>query len=59
MEIGTCFELTGKEDEALNALESAWTAMEEHLDETSPILNYWIEDGLYRSIMLCLRSKYI
>ncbi|KAI9306079.1 hypothetical protein BJ944DRAFT_264139 [Cunninghamella echinulata] len=54
---GTCLELTGKEEDALVAFESAWTAVEEHLDESSPVLNYWIEDGLYRSIMLCLRTK--
>lgn len=43
--------------EALGSYMSALSAVEEHPKEKNMALNYWIEDGLYRSILLQLRKK--
>ncbi|CAO3662969.1 unnamed protein product [Rhizopus stolonifer] len=42
---------------ALESYMSALSAVEEHPKEKNMALNYWIEDGLYRSILLQLRKK--
>ncbi|KAI8084650.1 uncharacterized protein BX664DRAFT_267192 [Halteromyces radiatus] len=54
---GICFELIGKEKDALDTFEAIWTTLEEHLNETGSALAYWTEDGFYRAIMLCLRTS--
>ncbi|KAI8344516.1 hypothetical protein BC941DRAFT_497775 [Chlamydoabsidia padenii] len=53
---GFCYELTGQEKHASDTFEAVWDAIEGHLNETGPVLAYWAEEGLYRAIMLSLRT---
>jgi hypothetical protein len=44
-------------NEALDSYLGALTVAEQHPTEQNSSLFYWIEEGLYRSILLQLRNK--
>ncbi|KAI8879467.1 TPR-like protein [Backusella circina FSU 941] len=54
---GICFELSERLNEALESYLGALTVVEQHPTEQNSSLFYWIEEGLYRSILLQLRNK--
>ncbi|KAI8330708.1 hypothetical protein BC941DRAFT_517938 [Chlamydoabsidia padenii] len=49
---GICYEMEGSVPDALEAYDAAWEVVESHLTERSEMLSYWIEDALYRAILL-------
>lgn len=56
---GRCFEQEQDDEGALESYLSALSVVENHPDEKNKALNSWVEDCLYRSVLLQLRRKYI
>ncbi|PHZ15243.1 protein prenylyltransferase [Rhizopus microsporus ATCC 52813] len=54
---GRCFEHLEKDVDALESYMLALSVVEEHPDEKNKALASWVEDCLYRSILLQLRRK--
>ncbi|KAI8059218.1 hypothetical protein BC940DRAFT_324010 [Gongronella butleri] len=54
---GISLEMMGQLSGALDAFDSACTAMDEHKNQTGVTLASWIEDGLYRAIMVAVRQR--
>lgn len=55
---GMCFEQAGNDTDALESYLAALQVVEQKpSQENNKALAYWIEDGLYRSILLQLRKK--
>ncbi|ORX58104.1 TPR-like protein [Hesseltinella vesiculosa] len=54
---GISLEMMGRIPEALDAFESACKAMDERKTETGITLATWIEEGLYRAIMLAVNAE--
>ncbi|KAI9481221.1 MAG: hypothetical protein EXX96DRAFT_635056, partial [Benjaminiella poitrasii] len=54
---GICFELQDNLGDALEAYSSALQSAEQHPEEKNKALWFWLEDCLYRSILLQLRKK--
>ncbi|KAI9020131.1 hypothetical protein CLU79DRAFT_888280 [Phycomyces nitens] len=52
---GFCFEMEGDVEAALGCYNSAWDVANKHLTEKSESLSFWIEECLYRNILLRLR----
>ncbi|CAO3593098.1 unnamed protein product [Absidia cylindrospora] len=44
--------MEGLVSDALEAYDAAWEVVETHLAERSDMLSFWIEDALYRSVLL-------
>ncbi|KAI9307106.1 hypothetical protein BJ944DRAFT_198193 [Cunninghamella echinulata] len=49
---GICFEMENLIPDALEAYDAAWEVVESHLNEKSDTIFRWVEDALYRSILL-------
>ncbi|KAI8147176.1 hypothetical protein BJV82DRAFT_665280 [Fennellomyces sp. T-0311] len=54
---GICFEQQDKIASAIEAYSTAWDVVEQHLKAKSDMLWDWMEECLYRGILLQLRSK--
>lgn len=54
---GVCFESQENDADALVSYLSALDVVEKHPNEENKALSFWIEDCLYRSILLQLRKK--
>ncbi|KAI9319345.1 hypothetical protein BX666DRAFT_1460783 [Dichotomocladium elegans] len=54
---GTCLEVQNKISAAIDAYEAAWRVYEQHPLEKGQILWDWIEEALYRAILLVLRVQ--
>ncbi|EIE86446.1 hypothetical protein RO3G_11157 [Rhizopus delemar RA 99-880] len=54
---GRCFEQEQDDEGALESYLSALSVVENHPDEKNKALNSWVEDCLYRSVLLQLRRK--
>lgn len=54
---GICFEYQENDVDALDSYLAALSVAEQHPEEQNKALFYWIEDGLYRAILLQLRKK--
>ncbi len=55
--LGVCFEMQENYTEALDSYLGALKVVEQHPEEKSKALFYWLEDCLYRSVLLQLRRK--
>lgn len=55
--IGVCYECQENYTEALESYFSALRVVESHPEEQNRALAFWIEDCLYRAILLHLRRK--
>lgn len=54
---GNCLEKQGQDEAAIEAYEAAWKAVELQPQERSVMLSFWIEECLYRGVLLRLRLK--
>ncbi|KAI7899995.1 uncharacterized protein BX663DRAFT_488743 [Cokeromyces recurvatus] len=54
---GVCFELQENYSDALDSYSNALKVAEQHPEEKNNALFFWLEDCLYRSILLQLRKK--
>lgn len=54
---GICFEMENSIPDALEAYDAAWEVVESHISEKSETIFQWIEDALYRSILLRTYQK--
>ncbi|KAL0076685.1 hypothetical protein F4703DRAFT_1743420 [Phycomyces blakesleeanus] len=52
---GFCFEMEGDVEAALACYNSAWDVASKHLTEKNESLSFWVEECLYRTILLRLR----
>ena len=49
--------MLGDIDTALETYEAAWDVFDQHPAEKGEMLSYWIEECLYRAILLHMRQK--
>ena len=54
---GICYECQLNDNDALDSYLAALNVVEQHPQEQNKALSFWIEDCLYRSILLQLRRK--
>jgi tetratricopeptide (TPR) repeat protein len=54
---GICLEQAQNDEGAIEAYEAAWNAVELQPQERGVMLSFWIEECLYRGILLRLKLK--
>lgn len=54
---GICYESQENDVDALDSYLAALEVVEKHPDEENKALSYWLEDCIYRSVLLQLRRK--
>lgn len=55
--LGGCYEMQGQIASAVEAYEAAWSVYEQHPAEKGDVLWSWIEECLYRAILLHIRQE--